>query len=295
MNAHFKSRVIAVVIAGQLGSGVLSAYAADSTAAPAGEQQKVLPELISGAYGVLNVASAFANWFSNRPGGSAFPNVAAQPNPVGYSAPMQMPAPSAMPMFGPSYAATPIIVGQPDMPLNPGAGGYSANQPWSPAANYQGVQVTVLVLNQQNQPVETRSLNANFKSGERFRLQLVSTFEALASVDAYRTSPDTNGSSGFAQSWAGQLYPARAEQVIKMRAGELVQLPMGANEYFTFDNQTGLDRLMLNVRHPQAKGTLANSQPVYRQDSGQNSTFMQLAPQGNYPAVSQLLTFRHNP
>lgn len=292
MNATLKIRATAVVMACQFGLTALNVHAADGNADQSPGQDKFLPQLISGAYGILNVVSTLTEWFSNRPSTQALSNMLTQTNTVGIGPQLQFPASPSTPTFSPLYTSTPIIIGQPDIPLNVGTNGYNATQQWNQNANYQGVQVTVVMLNQSNQPLEARSLNSTFKTGDRFKLQLLSTFDGLASIDAYKT---INLSGTPSQAWSGQMYPVKPDQVVKVKAGESVLLPLGANEYFTFDNQAGLDRLMLNMRHQLAKGTQANAQPIYRQDSAQSSTFMQLTPQGTYPALSQVIGFQHAP
>jgi hypothetical protein len=93
--------------------------------------------------------------------------------------------------------------------------------------------------------------------------------------------------------WVGQLYPARADQVVQIKAGDVVYLPLGANEYFTFDNKSGIDLLSLNVRHPQAKADQVNRQPVYRQDTQGMTAYSQLAQAGTYMALTQVLALQH--
>lgn len=307
MKTRIPFRVLAVTLAISCGVATAPVYAADESAPkPAGEQKFIL-ETLTAVSSVITIYGALSDWFNNRNSPGSAPPVAYQPAPVQFAAAqpgnvsnVQPPWANSAPQAtagrpsgaSPYYVSTPIILGQPDIPFNPGVSGGPGKE-WGVGANYQGVQVSAVILNQTNQPVEIRPLNAPFRSGERFKLRLVSTFEALASVDAYRTMAAAPGTMAT-QAWAGQLYPPKADQVVKMRAGEMVQLPLSPAEYFTFDNQAGLDRLMLNVRHPQASGIQSNGQPVYRQDSAQGSTYMQLTPQGSYPALSQLLAFQHN-
>ena len=210
------------------------------------------------------------------------------------------PAPASSPVAGgssaaaasPFYCATPVILGRPDVPYATADGQFDPARAWS-GSNYQGIQVSAVILNQNNQPVELRPLTAVFHAGEHFRLRLISTFDALASVDAYRAGGSTAMDFVLGASvWAGQLYPSRADQLVSLRAGEVTDLPLAGNQYFVLDGNSALERLVLNVQHPQARGAQANPQPVYRQDGPQGSSFVQLTPPGRYPALSQLIALQ---
>lgn len=197
----------------------------------------------------------------------------------------------------PLFSPAPLIMGQPDIPLSAQAGGLDPNKPWDGRANYQGVAVSAVMLDAQNRVIETRSLASAFRSGERFKLRLVSTSDAIVTLDALRAAPGTIGPNGvlmMAPTWGGQLYPARADQVVQIKAGDVVHIPLGANEYFTFDNTTGTDLLSLNVRHPQAGNQQQmNRQPVYRQDAAAMTTYSQLAQAGSFLALTQVLALQH--
>lgn len=207
--------------------------------------------------------------------------IAAQPLAGGGQMPQQ-----PMPV-SPYYSTAPIVLGQPDLPML-GTAKFDPAQPWSSNYNYQGMQVAAVILNQANQPVEIRPLSAPFRTGERFKLRVVSTFEGTGSIDAYK------GNMPGSQGWAGQLYPAQVDQVVSFKAGETVMLPLGANEYFTFDGNPGVERMVINLRHPQAYGAQLNNQPIYRQDSPQGSNYLQLMAPGTYPAISQTVLLQHS-
>lgn len=196
----------------------------------------------------------------------------------------------------PNFSPAPLILGQPDVPFATRQTAFDPNKPWDGKANYQGVTVSAMMLDGQNHVTGTRSLAAAFRTGERFKLRLISTFDAIVSLDALRAQPGTVSSEGmFSQppAWAGQLYPARADHVVRIKAGEVVMLPLGASEYFTFEGNTGLELLALNVRHPQAANHQLNRQPVYRQDTPDATAYSQLAQDGAYTGLSQILVLRH--
>lgn len=187
----------------------------------------------------------------------------------------------------PYYSTAPIVLGQPDLPML-GTAKFDPNQPWSSNYNYQGMQVAAVILNQANQPVEIRPLNAPFRTGERFKLRVISSFEGTGSIDAYK------GIAPGSQGWVGQLYPARTDQVVSFKANEVVYLPLGNNEYFTFDGAAGVERMVINLRHPQAYGAQQNNQPIYRQDSPQGSNYLQMVAPGTFPAMSQTVLLQHS-
>lgn len=215
------------------------------------------------------------------------------PSPPGYQP--SAPAGQALPI-SPFYSTTPVIYGQPDVPFAGGQGGFDAGKPWNwnNQYNYEGFQVAVIIVNAANQPVEVRPLHAGFRPGERFKLRLVTTFDALASIDALRQGGQPSPYAGFGQdAYAGQLYPARGDQVVSLRGGEAVFLPLGAGEYFVFDNRVGVERLVINLRHPRAQGAQVNSQPIYRQDGAQGSSYVQMSVPNTFPAISQVISLRN--
>lgn len=193
----------------------------------------------------------------------------------------------------PSYSNTPIIYGKPDVPFAGGGLQTVAGASWS-AANYQGVEVSVVVLNQLNQPTEVRPLSAPFHQGERFRLRVTSTFDTLVSVDSYRPGSVQRNDFVLGQTaWAGQFYPVQPDRAVGLRAGEAVSLPMGSNEYFVYATDAGIDRLVLNLRSAQAGAGAADTQPVYRQDTDQATFYTQLAEAGHFPSFSQAIPLHH--
>lgn len=283
-------------------------------------------------YAGLTIFQAINNWANNRIGDAAMPmqaNASQPPTAVSLAASFVnqiapqlqnnlatmaqgsqsawIPAPQPVPFNpqpgqqiaysqAPNFSPAPLILGQPDVPFAAQQTTFDPNKPWDGRANYQGVTVSAMMLDGQNHVTGTRSLAAAFRSGERFKLRLVSTFDAIVSLDALRAQPGTvtpEGMFSHPPAWAGQLYPARADHVVRIKAGEVVMLPLGASEYFTFEGNTGLELLSLNVRHPQAANHQLNRQPVYRQDMPDATAYSQLAQDGVYLGLSQILVLRH--
>ncbi|SFB83276.1 hypothetical protein SAMN05216204_10227 [Massilia yuzhufengensis] len=249
------------------------------------------------------VFQSLANWTAGRvnpttPGASpvASPALAATPAAFWLVHPplaQGLPRPLAQ---APSYAAIPVVLAQPDVPFRLADGGSDPGRPWDVNANYHGMAVSAVMLDSQNLVTDTRSLAAPFRAGERFKLRIVSTSDVLISLDALRAPRGTVGPNGVLlhqPSWIGQLYPARQEQVVQAKAGEVVYLPLGTSEYFTFDGRPGVDMVSLNLRHPQASNALLNRQPVYRHDAQGMTSFAQLVQPGSHMGLTQLLALQH--
>lgn len=291
-------------VAGLLCIALMNASTATAQTEPEGAKDKLAILGLVGLVGSgMDIYRSFSSWVGNRVQRSA---PAASPAAQGSGASLAFsPDTIGTTMQGqgmpynqaPSFSPAPLIMGQPDIPLLTQPGGFDPNKPWDSKANYQGVAVSAVMLDAQNRVIETRSLAGAFRSGERFKLRLVSTSDAIVSLDALRAAPGSIGPNGvlmMAPTWGGQLYPARADQVVQIKPGDVVHIPLGANEYFTFDNKTGTELLSLNVRHPQAGNQQQmNRQPVYRQDAPAMTTYSQLAQEGSFLALTQVLALQH--
>ncbi|MCU0941787.1 MAG: hypothetical protein MUE35_04500 [Hydrogenophaga sp.] len=190
-------------------------------------------------------------------------------------------APPAAPALGGtvgggSYEAWPVIVGVPELPL---VGATGAGSEWAERLNYQGMHMRLLVLDADGRTHRWRSVNQPPRPGERFRIRLTATFPAVSEVGLV-----VGGT--FASSRAGQLYPQPGMSV-QLNAGETVDLPLERDRYFVIGNPA--ERLVLSVRHPRATDAARSTQPAYRQDMGSGSNYLQLVPQGRYPAFEQLI------
>jgi hypothetical protein len=178
-----------------------------------------------------------------------------------------------------SYQPQAVIMGLPDLPLK----GLSGQQAWGSNANYQGVHVRLWVLDAKGHRREARTLAQALKGGERFKVQITTTFDAVASVD------QVLGDAWYGQR-TGQVYPQPGMSVA-MKAGESISLPLGEDEYFLMNQPTN-ERLVLAVRHPKAVGGARSNQPAYRQDIEGGTGLLQMVPPGNYPSVEHLISQR---
>jgi hypothetical protein len=188
-------------------------------------------------------------------------------------------ASAAAPVAAPqAFQPRAVILGQPELPLLADAGYQAGNRSWLPGFNYQGMHVKVVVIDAGGRR-QVRPLNAPLLPGERFKLRVTPSFDAVASLD--RVVGDT-----WSLQRAGQVYP-QAGMSVAMNPGETVDLPMAANEYFVLNSPA--EKLVLSVRHPRAVSGGASEQPAYREDGARGSNYLQLVTGGRYPAFEQQL------
>ncbi len=201
----------------------------------------------------------------------------AAPAPVAAVQVVQVSAPAAS-VIGTDYQPLPVILGLPELPLV-GAGAARAAGGWSPELNQQGVFMRQLVLDARGAHRELRSMAYKPKAGERFKIRVSATFDAMVDVDLV---------SG--EAWdlrrVGPFYPDKGSSV-QLRQGETVDLPLGDHEYFVMSRPAD-ERLVVSARHVKAVGGARSGQPAYRQDGKQGSSYLQLVPRGTFPAVEQL-------
>ena len=179
-----------------------------------------------------------------------------------------------------AFEVRPVILGKPDLPLM-GDAARQANTQWSSTLNYQGLYARLLLLEAKSGALTPASLAVPLKPGQRFRIQLLSTFDAAVSVDQL-----------VGQAWTsqhtGQVYPPPGSTVA-MKARMPAQLPAAEGDFFVVDGRTPGERLLLRVRPAQAEGGTPSSQPVYRMDQADRSAFLQLVPRGTQPVIEQIL------
>lgn len=179
-----------------------------------------------------------------------------------------------------SYQPQPVIMGQPDFMLIGAGANQAVSKGWGSAWNLQGVQMRLVVLDARGVKRELRSMAGPLRTGDRFKIRMTSTFDAVAQVD------QVSGDLWYGKR-TGQVYPQPGSSVM-MKAGETVDLPLGSNEFFLMQ-RSAQDRLVLSVRHPKAVGDARSNQPAYRQDSKSGSGYIQMVTRGAYPAIEQLV------
>lgn len=182
-----------------------------------------------------------------------------------------------------SFEAAPVILGQPDLPLLGQAAARAANQ-WNSGLNYQGANISFVVLDASGRKLEVRPVSKGLAAGERFKIRYTTTFDAVASLDR------VVGDSPWTGRRVGQAWP-QSGMAIQSAPGETVELPLESGAFFRFDGNPS-ERLVLSVRHPQAKGAARSNQPAYRQDGARGSQYLQLVPTNTFPTLEQVVAPR---
>lgn len=149
--------------------------------------------------------------------------------------------------------------------------------------NYQAVHVALMNFDRAGNALGFRPVNAGFRTGERFRLRVLPTFDGLLVIDNINPRQERK-----------QIYPAQAENVVKIKAGVEIMIPLGKDDYFEFTGATGDEQLVITVRDPRAFGSAAATATVTRKDENNGSNFMQEQTPNSFPVISQALRLRHD-
>lgn len=148
--------------------------------------------------------------------------------------------------------------------------------------NYQGAHLALLVLQPDGQTFKVRPISEGFKSGEKFRLRIGTTFDGELSLD--NINP---------QGKRDRLYPANVGQVVKIRNSTPVIMPLDKDSYFEFDDIAGEEKLVITLRDPRAQGDATAQTPVYRQENAHGTGLLQEVAAGKYAAIAESITLQH--
>jgi hypothetical protein len=213
--------------------------------------------------------SLFAKWLINKmTGGLDVGSLISKDAPmlqvsgatIGQAAPPPQAAPAA------------VVVGEPGAPLKVEDG----------RENYQGMHVALAVLQPDGRMLGFRPVSEGFRTGERFKLRIVSTFDGELLLENINPRSERR-----------QIYPAVAGQVVKLRQGKETFLPLGANDFFEFAGSAGQEQLVVSLRDPRAVGVAASARTVHRRDEGYGSNLIQETPPGTFPYLSQAIALSH--
>jgi hypothetical protein len=165
-----------------------------------------------------------------------------------------------------------VVVGTPDAPLTIDDG----------KENYQGANIAILAGAKGSSDLQARPINAGFRTGERFKLRIVSTFAGELTLENINPRGDRR-----------QIYPAVANQVVTLVAGKETFVPLGADEYFEFTGDAGKEQLVVTLVDARATGDRASKSKVYRQDVKYGSNFVQEVAGGTFPHITQAIELQH--
>lgn len=148
--------------------------------------------------------------------------------------------------------------------------------------NYQGALLSLLVLQPDGQSFAVRPVSAGFKSWEKFRIRIGATFDGEFSLDNINPQGERS-----------RLYPARAEQIVKIKSGMPAILPLDKNSFFQFDDVAGEEKLVVTLRDPRAQGDAAARVPVHRRENEQGTGLLQEVAAGKYAAIAESIALQH--
>lgn len=148
--------------------------------------------------------------------------------------------------------------------------------------NFQGVHLALLVLQPDGQTFKVRPVSKGFNSGEKFRIRIGATFDGELSFDNINPKGKRE-----------RLYPANAEQVIKIRNSTPVILPLEKDSYFKFDDDVGEEKLIITLRDPRALGDAIAQNMVHRNEGEQGTGLLQEVAAGKYAAIAEAVAFQH--
>jgi len=225
--------------------------------------QFALSKLTSSAWDV------FSRWLDNRVPGITNLTGRAAPNPPADSGAQLLPRSSA----ALAARAPDPVVGDPAAPLTVESGN----------ANYQGVHVALIARAPDGQGYVFRPVSSGFRTGERFKLRVVSTFAGELTIE--NINP---------RGVRKQIYPGKADYVVGMHGGRETVIPLGKDEFFEFAGATGREQLVINFADPRAVGDAASRYSVYRRDQKYGSNFLQQVSASTYPRISQAIELAHS-
>jgi hypothetical protein len=148
--------------------------------------------------------------------------------------------------------------------------------------NFQGVHVAVVGFNKTGEATGIQPVIAGFRTGDRVKLKVLPTFEGLMVIENINPKGERK-----------QIYPPNGSDVVKLKAGLEVLLPLARNDYFEFAGATGDDQLVITIRDPRAFGGNESKAEANRKDEKTGSSFVQEVAPGTYPVISQSLKLKH--
>ncbi len=149
--------------------------------------------------------------------------------------------------------------------------------------NYQAVHVALMDFDRDGKPRGFHPVTAGFHTGERFKLRVLPTFDGILVID--NINP---------KSQRKQIYPPQGSDVVQIKAGVEIVIPLDKDQYFEFTGDAGDEQLVVTVRDPRAFGAAAATAQVTRKDENNGSNFMQEVAADTYPVISQSMHLRHD-
>lgn len=169
-------------------------------------------------------------------------------------------------------AAENVVVGEPTAPLKVEAG----------KENFQGFHLAIVGFDREGKPTGLQPVTGGFKSGDRIKLKVISTFDGLLVID--NINP---------QGQRRQIFPAKDSEAVMLKAGSEILVPMQKDQYFEFAGVQGDEQLVVTLRDPRAVGAAESKATVSRKDERNGSSFVQELQPGTFPVIAQSIKLRH--
>ena len=164
------------------------------------------------------------------------------------------------------------VLGEPSKPLTVENG----------RENYQAVHIAIVGFDRVGTVTGIQPVTAGFQTGDRIKLKVLPTFDGLLVIE--NINP---------QGKRVQIFPPSASDVVSVKAGAEILVPMAKDDYFEFAGVTGDEQLVITIRDARAFGATASSVEVNRKDDKNGSSFVQETALGTYPVISQSLRLKH--
>jgi len=148
--------------------------------------------------------------------------------------------------------------------------------------SYQGALLALLVLQPGGRTLKVRPISEGFKSGEKFRIRIGTTFDGDLTLD----NIDPQGQRS-------RLYPENAEQIVKIKGGAPVILPLEKDGFFEFDDVAGEEKLVISLRDPRAVGEAAAPGLAHRHETEQGTGLLQDISAGKFPSIAESIALQH--
>ena len=148
--------------------------------------------------------------------------------------------------------------------------------------NYQAAHIAILAVDDAGNVTGFRPVREGFRTGERFKVRVISTFDALVAIGNINPSGKEK-----------QIYPPAKDTIISVKAGTEIVLPLVADQYFQFTGETGTDQLVVTLVDPRALEGKPSKARVHRQDVEFGSNFAQEVAPDTYPVISQPIALLH--
>jgi len=148
--------------------------------------------------------------------------------------------------------------------------------------NFQGVHVAIVGFDKAGAATGIRPVSAGFRSGDRIKLKVLPTFDGLLVIENINSKGEKQ-----------QIYPPGSSNVVRIKGGEEVLIPLASDEYFEFAGVTGEEQLVITLRDPRSFAGKESTVAPNRKDESNGSSFVQETPAGTYPVISQALKLQH--